>query len=41
MPGRSIGSISQVMPACFFTSGSVRTSSSPKSPTWPNEHQIF
>ena len=41
MPGRSIGRISQLMPRCFGTSGSVRTSSSPKSATWPNEHQIF
>ena len=28
MPGVSIGRMSQVMPACFLASGSVRTSSS-------------
>jgi hypothetical protein len=41
MPGASIGRMSQVMPRCFGASGSVRTSSSPKSATCANDVQIF
>ncbi len=41
MPGESMGRISQLIPRCFGTSGSVRTSSSPNSATCAKEHQIF
>ena len=43
MPGASIGTISQVIPACLRTSGSgfVRTSISQYSATWPKLVQIF
>ena len=41
MPRESIGMISQLMPRCLGTSGSVRTSSSQKSATSACEVQIF
>ena len=43
MPAASIGTISQVIPACLRTPGSgfVRTSISQYSATWPKLVQIF